>query len=651
MDVQSLFSLVLKLSLLGSVMAGVIFLIKKGFHNKMSAHWHYYIWLLLIARLIIPYSFETPLLMPEKEPELSTSSSVGFEGTIDHSNTTEVQESNNLQEAVLPVKSSEEEKIVSIKSLKQVLPIVWIAGATITLLIMLLVNFHFHWRLSKKNKCDDYELLNLLEECKQKLKVKAKVQIIYDESMGTPSVVSFFRPKILINKNMLNSLSSNEIKFVLLHELTHVNRNDILIHWIIIFVQAIHWFNPIIWYSFYAMRKDCEISCDASVLSRLKNDEHLEYGSSLLTVIEQVSKKTLIPRSIGMSTSRSHMKLRLERITMFKKQSWKWITLSSILAVGIIVSGFTTFTNTTSNDLTDIENDYLSSMYYEQTEVRPKMWDEIFDETKDILKKNGYEGRVEDFSAPEKYVKVAVLASGQEIYDIKGDVINGIQDILNSYGYEGFEITLFQTENLDGPHEVDIKVQNKNKEIDKALEEVWNQHKIWRYGASVDDNHMYNTITLGISDNDKRTDFEVEDMFRDILLRNGFSDPLKVQVHRFDVKKYVVNDIYLKVGSTIIEGLINESEALKINYTPWFDPDLNQINVKTSMVNADKEAELLGSEIERIITEFLQSGIVDQFVFEANEFLISMGEEKLSNDDASEIFEIVVLDENNIRIN
>ncbi|NLY18260.1 MAG: hypothetical protein GX045_04775 [Clostridiaceae bacterium] len=39
----------------------MIVLIKRLFNNKLSANWHYYIWFLLIIRLIMPYTPESSL--------------------------------------------------------------------------------------------------------------------------------------------------------------------------------------------------------------------------------------------------------------------------------------------------------------------------------------------------------------------------------------------------------------------------------------------------------------------------------------------------------------------------------------------------------------------------------------------------------------
>ncbi|MDX8367936.1 M56 family metallopeptidase [Cytobacillus sp. IB215665] len=603
MDIQGLFSVVLKLSLLGSVMAGVIVLMKKGFHNKMSAHWHYYIWLLLIARLIIPYSFETSLFMPEIDPDLSTSNLVGFEESLisSQTSTNEVKENNSANEEVSPVKSSNEEKIVSISPSIQVLPMIWIAGATITLLIMLIVNFHFQWRISKMRKCDDRELLTLLEECKEKLKNKSKVKIIYDESTGTPSVVGLFRPKILLNKNMFNRLSNNEKKYVLLHELTHIKRYDILVHWLIIFIQAIHWFNPVIWYSFSAMRKDCEISCDASVLSRLKRAEHLEYGSSLLTVIEQISKTTFIPRSIGISTNHSHMKLRLERITMFKKQSWKWITLSSTLAVGVTLSGFTTFTNAAANNLIDTYEDLNIEMEI-QSIAEAKYLDyydlEFSTDNKEVTIK--YYPNVTNYPFTE-----------QDFKPFQSDVQQRVEELLKSRNYDDYEVNVL----------VDwVEYEEWAKKQDEAQEpQKEGENNLFSIDAQIEQEH---DIEVNVYDNGNTLDLE--------FLRDGerIANPEEINnYHRefIDLAKEkgtIINFnetstrpfiIYFgELGNTdnrsVIEAIdlgLKEIEELKVTSTTLVSIN-DPIFVNTDIDSSDPNAKEVEKKIKQLINEFLE---------------------------------------------
>ena len=59
MSLHKLFQSVITMSLMGSVVAGIIILIKALLKDKFNAAFHYYIWLLLMVRLLIPYVPET----------------------------------------------------------------------------------------------------------------------------------------------------------------------------------------------------------------------------------------------------------------------------------------------------------------------------------------------------------------------------------------------------------------------------------------------------------------------------------------------------------------------------------------------------------------------------------------------------------------
>ena len=50
-------------------------------------------------------------------------------------------------------------------------------------------------------------------------------------------------------------LDDDEIEYILLHELSHYKRKDILVNYLMIFLQCIHWFNPFIWYLFKIIKE------------------------------------------------------------------------------------------------------------------------------------------------------------------------------------------------------------------------------------------------------------------------------------------------------------------------------------------------------------------------------------------------------------
>ena len=49
---------ILSLSLAGSIIIAILFLCKPLYKERLSKKWQYYIWLVVIARLLVPFSFE-----------------------------------------------------------------------------------------------------------------------------------------------------------------------------------------------------------------------------------------------------------------------------------------------------------------------------------------------------------------------------------------------------------------------------------------------------------------------------------------------------------------------------------------------------------------------------------------------------------------
>lgn len=68
----------------------------------------------------------------------------------------------------------------------------------------------------------------------------------------------------------------------MLHEFTHLKHYDLPLNWVMCMLQAMHWFNPLLWFAFARMRADRELACDARVLSIDATDRRAEYGGALL---------------------------------------------------------------------------------------------------------------------------------------------------------------------------------------------------------------------------------------------------------------------------------------------------------------------------------------------------------------------------------
>src|SRR5688572_23998409 len=62
------------------------------------------------------------------------------------------------------------------------------------------------------------------------------------------------------------------------HELQHHRGNDLLANMAAQALLALHWFNPLAWYGWRAMRRDQEAACDARVLAGRSREERIRYA-------------------------------------------------------------------------------------------------------------------------------------------------------------------------------------------------------------------------------------------------------------------------------------------------------------------------------------------------------------------------------------
>lgn len=148
-------------------------------------------------------------------------------------------------------------------------------------------------------------------------------------------------PKILIPESLLYEFSEENLKCIFLHELSHYKKKDILVNWISIILQAINWFNPIIWYSFMKMREDCELACDDYVLRHLAEKEREQYGMSIINLLS-IFRSVWNPVTTGFfGNSKKQIMRRIKAIKAFKKANIKWAIITIAMIIGLGVTALT----------------------------------------------------------------------------------------------------------------------------------------------------------------------------------------------------------------------------------------------------------------------------------------------------------------------
>ncbi|MBQ9097680.1 MAG: hypothetical protein IJY55_04720 [Clostridia bacterium] len=300
-----------------SVTAILILLFKRLFKTKMSAKWHMWIWALLLVRFLVPDLPQSEIsvfnAIPDSPPA-AESVYVPVE-PVRIEDTYIIGGEDEMPVVALPEKTTH---------LPEIIYGVWMIGAA-ALFIYFISVYAVHMRsLKKKTQISDEGFLNILEECKNVLGIKRNVRLILGD---VPMLAGIISPKIV----MPTGYDDEENKSIIMHELCHLKNNDIFLIWLAAAMLCINWFNPIMWYAFFAFRKDVEVYCDERVLKITGGKK--EYASLLLKTALRKNKFAI--GTTALQNGEKEVERRIKYIAGFKKPTIIWTAV--ILVIAIIV--------------------------------------------------------------------------------------------------------------------------------------------------------------------------------------------------------------------------------------------------------------------------------------------------------------------------
>lgn len=157
--------------------------------------------------------------------------------------------------------------------------------------------------------------------------IRRKDNIYESECISTPFVLGIVRPKIYIPFN----LSEQEREYILKHEQYHIRRKDQIIKICAYILCVIYWFQPLIWFAYFVMIRDMEMSCDEYVLKNSKSDIRVAYSTSLLKLATKTEDFNAGLPAFG----ESNIRKRVKNIMKFNAKK-KWVSVVAAIAVVIV---------------------------------------------------------------------------------------------------------------------------------------------------------------------------------------------------------------------------------------------------------------------------------------------------------------------------
>ncbi len=299
-----------------------ILVLKACMGHKLSGRWQVLIWLLLLLRVFMPDLPESRLSVFNVLP-VENVAFVAPEQVARTDNIQPITEGNEEITHIAPEPNEEKTMTISRETL---ILWVWGFGAIGLLTYFLLIQWHHSRCLNRQDKILDAETLALLEDCKQVVGIRRKVTLV--SGKGTPMLCGIFSPKILLPEGY----SKAEKRDVFLHELCHLKNGDVAIIWLGILVLCLYWFNPVLWYAFFVLRRDIELWCDQRVLKF--SDSKKDYAGLLLKTA--LPKNQFIPGTTSLQNGKRAVTQRIHYIAYFKSKKL-WVIVGAVLALLLAV--------------------------------------------------------------------------------------------------------------------------------------------------------------------------------------------------------------------------------------------------------------------------------------------------------------------------
>ncbi|MBA8788297.1 bla regulator protein BlaR1 [Clostridium saccharobutylicum] len=220
-----------------------------------------------------------------------------------------------------------------------ILSFIWLIGVLVTIIYIFLVYKKLRKRIYTKNISNNTEFLTILNQCKNIMQIKKNVLIVETSIIKTPALFGYFKPIILIPKNIQDIISTDKLRYVFFHELSHLKRKDVITNWIITLLKVVYWFNPVVQYGLGKMKEDMEICCDSLALSYTKDEEVKEYGFTIINMIDHFSNSIPLIGTTSIVNNKSEVRRRIIMIKLFDKKAYRFsaMAVASLFIIGGIV--------------------------------------------------------------------------------------------------------------------------------------------------------------------------------------------------------------------------------------------------------------------------------------------------------------------------
>jgi hypothetical protein len=232
----------------------------------------------------------------------------------------------------------------------------------------------------------------------------------------------------------------------------------------------------------------------------------------------------------------------------------------------------------------------------------------LHDVVSDVINENEY--KISDLKAsiPDKKITIWLVGSKKEINNMKDDVVKNLNGelVANNFGKYEIEIKKGKERQSEPISKEDEQYIQKSQELEKKVIDLLEKNNYKpAFPVEVRINKMENFIYIALPKTEKRVP-ELKEQLKSLTKDYG---EFRYRITSIDMAARDQELRWEKNGIIhILVGGLMENKSFKVTgFSYSFHPLPLQIKIKTSVNTSDPDAEKLAAEIEKEITEFIQT--------------------------------------------
>ena len=348
---EMLFANIVEITASVSILILLLLALTPLLRRRYAAKWRYWVWFALAARLLIPLNISLPKAPVQVQIPNRTVLSVPAADTA--AQISAVQPAAGGE----PVRISQAAASTPV-TIMQLAAMIWLAGAVLFLLWQAASYLYFARQVRRWSRpAKDSRVLELAEQLQRETGLRKPMPVLICPKAPGPMAMGLFSPRLLL---VSETYETRALYFILKHEMVHVRRGDIWYKMLLLLANALHWFNPLVWWMSHQAGRDVEIACDDEVIRGMDRESRGYYGS---TILEVVRKRHSAPAfSTYFSGSGRSVKERLRNLFDRRNKRKGVLALCLVVLLAGAVGIFAACTASSPSSLPDGQDQSAPSM-------------------------------------------------------------------------------------------------------------------------------------------------------------------------------------------------------------------------------------------------------------------------------------------------